>query len=485
MIAQGYELHRDEFLHLDQAHHLAWGFVSIPPFTSWTSLLIYHLGNSIFWIKFFPALYGALTILIAWKTIETLKGSLFACILGATSCLLSAYLRINTLYQPNSFEILSWAFLFYCIVRYISSEKDKWLYWFAIGLAFAFLNKYNVMFLTIGIFIAVLLTKHRNIFKNKTIYIAACISLVIVSPNLIWQISNGLPVITHMKELSSSQLVNVDRISFLKEQFLFFLPSFFVVISGIAGLFLHKPFRQYRLIVYTYILTICLFLFFKGKPYYALGLYPVLIAFGAVYIDNLTGQKWRKLVYPVLISFIVGISILYIPLICPIFSPEKIENDPEITGLYQKSGQLRWEDGKEHHIPQDYADMLGWKDLTKKTLQAWATFDPQQQMKTLILCDNYGHAGAINYYSNRAIEATSINADYADWFPGKEKTIENIIQVGGKISDKSYHYFDTIYESGSVENRLSREYGTPIFILKRAKLPINGESLKQILLNKD
>jgi len=29
-----YELHRDEFLHLDQANHLAAGYISVPPLTS-------------------------------------------------------------------------------------------------------------------------------------------------------------------------------------------------------------------------------------------------------------------------------------------------------------------------------------------------------------------------------------------------------------------------------------------------------------------
>ena len=52
-----YELHRDEFLHLDQAHHMAWGYDSLPPFTSWISWVIMHAGNTEFLIKFFPALF--------------------------------------------------------------------------------------------------------------------------------------------------------------------------------------------------------------------------------------------------------------------------------------------------------------------------------------------------------------------------------------------------------------------------------------------
>ena len=35
-----YELHRDEYLHLDQARHLAWGYYSVPPLTSWIAWLI-------------------------------------------------------------------------------------------------------------------------------------------------------------------------------------------------------------------------------------------------------------------------------------------------------------------------------------------------------------------------------------------------------------------------------------------------------------
>ena len=70
LIRPEYDLQRDEFLHLDQANHLAWGYFSVPPSTSWISLIIQFLGNGVFWVKFFPALFGALTIVVLWKAIE-------------------------------------------------------------------------------------------------------------------------------------------------------------------------------------------------------------------------------------------------------------------------------------------------------------------------------------------------------------------------------------------------------------------------------
>ena len=123
-----YELHRDEFLHLDQANHLAWGFRSIPPLTSWISLVIKFFGNSIFWVKFFPALFGALTLYIVWKSIEELGGHIYALLLGSFGVIFSALLRINSLYQPNSADILFWTLAYFTVLKLIRTAQVKWLY---------------------------------------------------------------------------------------------------------------------------------------------------------------------------------------------------------------------------------------------------------------------------------------------------------------------------------------------------------------------
>ena len=91
LLSPEYDLQRDEYLHLDQANHLAWGYLSVPPMTAGISFIIKLLGNGLYWVKFFPALFGALTILVTWKAIEELNGSIAACILGATGVLFLFY----------------------------------------------------------------------------------------------------------------------------------------------------------------------------------------------------------------------------------------------------------------------------------------------------------------------------------------------------------------------------------------------------------
>ena len=163
LVSSEYELQRDEFLHLDQANHLAWGYVSVPPVTSWISSVILFLGNSLFWIRFFPALFGALTLVVVWKAIEALKGNVFALVLGATCVLFSVLLRLNILYQPNSLDVLCWTTLCFILIKYADTENPEWFYIGAIVLAVGFLNKYNIVFLLIG-FLPALLMVRRTIF---------------------------------------------------------------------------------------------------------------------------------------------------------------------------------------------------------------------------------------------------------------------------------------------------------------------------------
>jgi hypothetical protein len=483
-IDSGYELHRDEYLHLDLGKHLAWGYSSVPPVTAWISYLILHLGNSVFIIKFFPALFGVLTMVIVWKTIEELKGNLFALILGSTCVIFSVLIRINTLYQPNSLEFLLWTVLFFTIIKFINSENNKWLYLASLTFAIGFLNKYNITFLLLGLLPALLLTDHRKIFLNKHLYLSLVLALIIVAPNLIWQYQNEFPVFHHLKTLAETQLVNVNRIDFLKEQLLFFMGSLFVFILAFISFFRYAPFRKYQIFFWSYIFTIAIFTFFKAKGYYAIGLYPIFLAFGSVYLEKLLAKGWLRYIrFPaVLIPIVIMIPLLLVVL--PVLSPDKIV---ENTDLFKSIGLLRWEDGKNHSLPQDFADMLGWRELANIVDIAFDSIADKD--KTLIHCDNYGEAGAINFYSNQNhTQAVSMNADYIGWYPLDKKEIKNVILVkeGADLDvnrEKEMSLFEKITLVGEIKNKYAREHGTKVYLLKGSKQSIN-EILKEEILEK-
>src|SRR3982751_3332216 len=77
-----YEPHRDEFLYLAEGNHMAWGFMEVPPLLSVFAWLIHICGDGIFWIKFWPSLFGALTFVLVAEIILSLGGKRFAVLLG-------------------------------------------------------------------------------------------------------------------------------------------------------------------------------------------------------------------------------------------------------------------------------------------------------------------------------------------------------------------------------------------------------------------
>jgi hypothetical protein len=297
--------------------------------------------------------------------------------------------------------------------------------------------------------------------------------LFLIVPNLLWQYNNSFPVIHHLKELADTQLVYVDRLDFLKSQLLFFIGSFLVIVSGWLALILYKPFQKYKLFFWSIIFTLAVFMYFKAKDYYAIGLYPIYISFGAVYLGEQLKEGWKRYLQPVLIIIPM---LLFIPMYNAFFpnkSPEYIVNHAK---PYQKFGLLHWEDGKDHPLPQDFADMLGWKELALKVDSVAGTLPDLDH--TLILCDNYGQAGAINYYTkNKKVVAHSFNADYINWLPLDMK-IKDVILVKEEDDDDKERkteipLFDTVYLAGKRINKYAREPEISIYVLQGAKVDVN------------
>jgi hypothetical protein len=460
-----YELHRDEFLYLNQADHLAFGYICVPPFTAFISKIIYLLGGSIFWIRFFPALFGAMTIIFTWLIVESAGGNLFSRIVAASALVFSALARINILYQPNSFDILVWTIIFYLLIKFLQSDKTKWLWYLSVIIAAGFYNKYNLIFLIAGLAIGFLLTYQRKIFINPSFWKALILGLILLSPNIIWQIANHFPVFQHMKVLKHNQLDNNTTIGFLRGQLMFFFGSLPLTAGALIAFFSYKSFRSYRFIGITFVAVIALFAYMKAKDYYAIGIYPVMIAFGSIYIDSILAKKWKSVILALLIFFNITIFFLTLKVVYPICTPPEIRQN---ANAFEKLGMLRWEDGKNHDLPQDFADMLGWREMADKSLAAYNMIPADEQENTLVICYNYGQAGALNYFNRKKMpEAYAYNTDYIYWLP-RLKKIQNILLVGKNPGQRITGQFKDCKLLGVVENPYARESGTEIYLLTGA-----------------
>jgi hypothetical protein len=341
------------------------------------------------------------------------------------------------------------------------------------------------MFLLMGLLPAILLSEHRKIFRNKHLYFSIAVAFIIVFPNIIWQYQNNFPTYHQLQELSKTQLVNVNRSDFIKEQILFFINSFFIIIASFISFFFYPPFKKYRLFFWSFCISLVVFIFFKAKSYYAIGLYSVLLAFGSVYLEKILAIGWKRYLRPVSMAVVIGLFIPFLLVAFPIQSPEQIQQSSQ---RYKAFGLLRWEDGKDHALPQDFADMVGWSELAKKADSVYAVLTDKEH--SLVLCDNYGQAGAINYYSTfKNLEAVSLNADYINWIPLAQE-IKNVILIQSPDDDDTARarekpWFERIVLAGEIKNPYAREQGTKIYLLQGAKVNINEILAREIKKRKN
>jgi len=466
--------HRDELLYFTLGEHPALGYQSVPPFIGLLALVSAKLfGFTLFAAKVFPAVAGGFIVYLSASIAREMNGKTYAQMLAALGLAGSIlFLRAFSLFQPVCFDILFWTLSFYLIIKYINTEKDKFIYWLGVTFGVALLNKYNIIFLILPLLVVLPVTRFRNLFTRRSVYISVLIAFVIVLPNLIWQMVNHFPVIKHMSELRRTQLENVSAREFFSEQFLMIFPATILAVPGLLYLFLSKKMRNYLLPALMAVVVIILYLLFHGKGYYAAGIYPFLIAAGGVFFEKVLKRYYLRIPLAFVLLFL---SWSILPIGKPIYSPEKLvryfDHVKAVTG---DDSSRRFEDNSYHKLPQDYADMLGWDELASAANKAWQMVDNKKSC--IIFCENYGEAGAIAILGKKygLPEPLSFNDAFRYWVPEKfDHEINTLIYINGKPGDDVKALFGDIQEIGRITNPLARECGCGVFLCRNPRSSFN------------
>ena len=468
LVSTNYGLHRDAYLYLAEADHLAWGYVSIPPFTPFAiHLWEIIFGHSVFAVRLLPAVIGAVSILVIGQIVRELGGRAWALGLACLAYLVSpAFLRSNALLQPVAFDSLFWLLGTWAMVRLLRTGEPKW--WLALGIIFGigFLNKYSIVFPAFAFVIALSLTKQRKLFASRWLLYGVIAGLLIILPNLLWQYAHRWPVIHHMTELRDTQLVNVRLSDFLMMQLFMIFPAFPVFLAGLLYVFFDPEMQRYRVMGWTFIVLMAVIILLSGKFYYTLGIYPVFFAFGGLAVIRYTmrGLAWVRWALPFLMILLL---LPGLPLSLPVLTyPAMLRYDRGLT----KAGMddvLRWEDGTVHPLPQDYADMTGWEDLAGIVDSTWRSLTPQEQQRTAIYAENYGQAGAIHYFgkTQHLPEPISFSDSFLLWAPDSISAT-TLVYVNDEATDIHELFHDVIL-AGKVTQPYAREYGTGVYLCRK------------------
>ena len=205
------------------------------------------------------------------------------------------------------FQPLTWLGLAWVLVRLEQTEDERW--WLAFGAiaGFSLNTKYLIAFYLAALAIALLVTPRRKSLLRPWVYLGALLALVLVLPNVLWQQAHGWPFIELGKAGASIKNIAMSPGAFFLQQILLIGPVAMVVwLAGVWGTLVRPGFGVARAFPIAWLILFLVFDISHGKPYYLAPIYPALLAFGALRIEEwFSGVAVRGVVLAALAGVVI------------------------------------------------------------------------------------------------------------------------------------------------------------------------------------
>ncbi len=420
LVGSRYGFQRDELATLEDARHLAWGYVAYPPVTPFfgrISLLLF--GPTLPGFRLFAAIAQSIALVLTGLMAKEMGGGrgpqLVAAIAGIPFCLGG-----GALMQYVSFDYLAWVLAAYCMVRLLQTENPRW--WLGVGTAIGFgmLSKYTMGVFAIGIASGVLLTDKRRYLRSKWLWMGVALSILIFLPNLHWQAQNhfiSADFIRHIHERD----VRIGRTqNFLPDQLKLTLLAFPLCAAGLYYTFLGAERKRFRAISWMFLVSLFLFVILKGRFYYSAGAYPMMYAAGSVWggrwLASLSGS-WRVAVRLILAFVLAVDTAIAAALLLPVA--------PVNSKWWAVASKVQG----------DYVEEIGWPELVETIAKIRDSLSPKERASYGILAGNYGEAGAVNLYGHAYGLPPAISGVNSFWEKGYGNPPPETLIVLGHSAD--------------------------------------------------
>jgi Dolichyl-phosphate-mannose-protein mannosyltransferase len=431
-----YHYFRDELYFIACGRHLDWGYVDHPPLVAVYSWIGERLGGSLRGFRFLTTVAGTLRIVLTGVLTARLGGNRAAQMLACTAVLLAPiYLGIDNILSMNSVEHVLWLACLVIVVEIANGASERW--WLAFGAlaGIGLQNKHSMVFLGFALAVGLVLTPLRRSLAKPWIWLGGALAVLIFLPNVLWEVRHGWPTLELLRNVKESgKNVVLAPGPFLVQQGMMLNP--FSAPLWIAGLIFLFRSPRYRVLAWTYVVLLIVFIRLEAKDYYVAPIYPMLFAAGAVWLSS------RKALWIPQLALVVVGGMIAVPLALPILPPAKHLAYRRALGVQPQ----RTEVSHTSELPQIFSDQFGWEEMVAKVARYYHSLPPAERAKTVIFAGNYGEAGAIDFYGPKygLPRAVSGHQNYFLW-GYRDATGDSVILIGDDGDPalwQSIHAFD-------------------------------------------
>ena len=448
----GYGFHRDELATIDDAKHLAWGYVAYPPVTPFFGRVAMLFGDvTPSTLRFLPSVAQSIVIVLAALITRRFGGGRRAQWIAALATAIAPLsLAASALYQYVAFDFLWWVLIAYFVVRLAAARDPRWWVPAGIAIGLGVMTKYTILFYVAGIVAGFLLTDLRRHLRSGWLWAGVALSLLIVVPHLVWQMQHDFITLDFLDHIRARD-VRIGRTDgFIRDQFLVAANPITAPlwITGIVSLFLASRFAKFRIVAWMALVPFVLFVLARGRGYYLAPVYPMLFAAGATMLIrwlDARGPVLRRTAFAVVIVLLLigsGAAVVALP-IAPIGS--------ELFEIATRNNS-------------DLKEEIGWPELVAEVARIHQSLPAEERVQTGIFCSNYGEAGAVNLYGPAHGLPPAISNINSYWLRGPgPNPPPNVIVLGASREDLE-PFFESVTVAGrtpvvaGVENEETRDH---------------------------
>ena len=400
-----YGYFRDEFYYIACGRHLAWGYVDHGPIVAVQSRLGELLfGDSLFAIRILSAVAEAVALFLTGILTWALGGRRSAQALAMTALFVAPItIAMGGFLSMNSCEPMFWTGCILALVMLLRGRSPI-VCWIAFGISagVGLLNKPSMTFFLVALGLGLLLTPQRRILFTRYAATGIALLILIALPNVVWQIHNHWPTLEFLHEgRIHHKNVALPPLQFFLAQVLQMHPlNAFLWITGVVALLRAKSIQNARWLGATYLIFLVIMAALHAKDYYLAPIYPALFAAGAIawefrFARSRAVEQGSVFGFPIYQTALIVTGALVLPMASPILLP-----GPWVA--YTRALHLtrpQYETEETSDLPQFYADRFGWQEMSDQVAATFRSLSPADQAQVCIVGDNYGEAGAIDFFN--------------------------------------------------------------------------------------
>ncbi len=195
-----------------------------------------------------------------------------------------------------------------------------------------------------------------------------------------------------------------------------------------------------------------------------------MLAAGGVAWEHWTrAGRWRWARWLVATNLVAGLAIFF-PLALPVLPPQQLDAYQQWLGIAAAPAEV----GHNAPLPQYFADRFGWRNLARTVSEVYGSLPAAERSRTIVLGRNYGHSGALEYWSSTydLPPVYGRHNNYWLWGPPPADHDTLVIAINFDIDDLEM-LFDEVVEAAVAKSMWAQEPYLRVLVCRGLRRPVD------------